>query len=101
VIGSFNRAPFLRLAIESVRRELASLASEIIAVDGGSDDGALPWLIAQKDIITIVQHNRGLWRGKPLERRSWGYFMNLGFKCALRKRIRRLRAAFARRGSRA
>lgn len=87
VIGSFNRASFLRLAIESVRREVASLPSEIIVVDGGSDDGAVPWLVEQKDIVTIIQHNRGVWRGKPLERRSWGYFMNLGFKCAQGKYV--------------
>jgi glycosyltransferase involved in cell wall biosynthesis len=36
----------------------------------------------QKDILTIVQHNRGKWHGRAVERRSWGYFMNLGFKAA-------------------
>jgi GT2 family glycosyltransferase len=42
----------------------------------------LEWLIRQKDIITIVQHNRGEFKGKPIKRRSWGYFMNLCFKAA-------------------
>ncbi|MBJ6799242.1 glycosyltransferase [Geomonas propionica] len=89
VIGSYNRRTFLKLTIESVRRELdrCALASEIIVVDGGSGDGTLPWLMKQKDIITIVQHNRGEWRGKRIERRSWGYFMNLGFKCAQGKYV--------------
>jgi GT2 family glycosyltransferase len=36
----------------------------------------------QKDIITIIQYNRGTFQGKEIKRKSWGYFMNLGFKCA-------------------
>jgi len=87
VIGSFNRKPFLRLAIESIRRDISSLAAEIIVVDGGSNDGTLGWLVKQRDVITVIQHNRGIWRGNPIERRSWGYFMNLGFKIAAGKYI--------------
>ena len=89
VIGSYNRKRFLKLTIDNVRKELshAPFPYEIIVVDGGSTDGTLPWLLKQKDIITIVQHNRGEWRGKKIERRSWGYFMNLGFKCAQSKYI--------------
>lgn len=82
VLGSYNRYALLPLTIASIREEVQSLAHEIIVIDGGSTDGALEWLAQQKDIITIVQHNRGEWHGKPLTRRSWGYFMNLGFKCA-------------------
>jgi glycosyltransferase involved in cell wall biosynthesis len=82
VLGSYNRLPFLRLALESIRQELNGVTHEIIVVEGGSDDGALEWLTQQKDVITIVQHNRGHWSNKPIERRSWGYFMNLGFKIA-------------------
>lgn len=89
VIGSYNRKRFLRLTIESVRAEMKKchLAHEIIVVDGGSTDGSLNWLMKQKDIVTIVQHNRGNWRGQQIERRSWGYFMNLGFKCAQGKYV--------------
>lgn len=87
VIGSYNRRKFLRLMIESVRAELQQIPHEIIVVDGGSDDGVLEWLIEQKDILTIVQHNRGKWKGNPIKRRSWGYFMNLGFKCAKGKYV--------------
>lgn len=84
VLGSYNRLRFLRLTINSIRQELnrCPFSCEIIVVDGGSDDGTLRWLLQQKDILTIIQHNRGEWRGKAIERRSWGYFMNLGFRCA-------------------
>ena len=87
VIGSYNRKNLLKLCIEAVRTELDGFDYEIIVVDGGSSDGALKWLNEQKDIITIVQHNRGEWNGNPIERRSWGYFMNLGFKSAQGKYI--------------
>lgn len=84
VLGSFNRKKLLKLTIASIREEFsrASFPHEIIVVDGGSTDGSLRWLSEQKDIITIIQHNRGTWKGKEITRRSWGYFMNLGFKCA-------------------
>ncbi len=82
VLGSYNRRKFLEGAIQSVRQNGIKVPYEIIVVDGGSTDGSLRWLNEQKDILTIVQHNRGSFRGQPVERRSWGYFMNLGFKCA-------------------
>lgn len=82
VLGAYNRLPYLKLTIDSIRQESVNLSHEIFVIDGGSTDGSLEWLVTQKDIITIVQHNRGEWNGKPLARRSWGYFMNLGFKCA-------------------
>lgn len=82
VVGSYNRRRYLRATIASVRDELTDLAHEIIVVDGGSDDGTLRWLVRQKDVISVIQHNRGEWRGRPIRRRSWGYFMNLGFRIA-------------------
>jgi GT2 family glycosyltransferase len=82
VIGSYNRGQFLRKAIDSIRGNCIRVPYEIIIVDGGSTDGTIEWLVEQKDIITIVQHNRGEFRGRPIKRRSWGYFMNLGFKSA-------------------
>ena len=87
VIGSYNRGKILELCLDEVRRELEEVSHEIIVVDGGSSDGSLEWLVSQKDIITICQHNRGIWNGKAITRRSWGYFMNLGFKCAQGKYI--------------
>lgn len=82
VIGSYNRRKFLAEALETVRENAAGMRTETIVVDGGSTDGSIPWLVSQKDVLTIVQHNRGEFRGQPIERRSWGYFMNLAFKCA-------------------
>ncbi|MCX5998065.1 MAG: glycosyltransferase, partial [Chloroflexi bacterium] len=75
--------------IDSIRSELqaADLPHEIIIIDGGSTDGTIRWLARQKDVISIIQHNRGKWKGQSLRRRSWGYFMNLGFKCAQGKYI--------------
>lgn len=87
VLGSYNRYKYLKLTIDSVRKELKDIPYEIIVIDGGSNDGALNWLLKQKDIITIVQYNRGKWQGKKIERRSWGYFMNLGFRAAHSKYI--------------
>ena len=87
VLGSYNRRAFLQGALESVRRNGMDFPYEIIVVDGGSTDGSLAYLESQKDVIMIVQHNRGIFRGKPVERRPWGYFMNLGFKCARGKYI--------------
>lgn len=88
VLGTYNRLPFLRLTLDSIRRELDSVGSgEIIVVDGGSTDGSLKWLTRQKDVVTIIQHNRGTWGGRPIRRRSWGYFMNLGFRCAQGKYV--------------
>jgi GT2 family glycosyltransferase len=82
VLGSYNRKRYLKPAIESIRRNGVTMPYEVIVIDGGSDDGSLKWLQKQKDVITIVQHNRGSFRGKAINRRSWGYFMNLGFKCS-------------------
>lgn len=89
VIGSYNREKHLKLAINSVRAELQHfrLSAEIIVVDGGSTDGSITWLTNQRDIVSIIQHNRGEWQGLPIQRRSWGYFMNLGFKCAQGKYV--------------
>lgn len=82
VLGTYNRLPFLKATIKSVRREVSDVPHETIVVDGGSTDGTLRWLVSQKDVITIVQHNGGMWVGTPITRQSWGYFMNLGFKTA-------------------
>jgi GT2 family glycosyltransferase len=82
VLGTYNRLPFLKATIASVRASQIGIPYEIIVVDGGSADGTIEWLTEQHDIISIVQHNREVSEGKARRKRSWGYFMNLGFKCA-------------------
>lgn len=87
VIGSYNRMKLLQVCINAVRQELDREEYEMIVVDGGSTDGTVEWLTEQKDIISIIQHNRGVWNGKKIERKPWAYFMNLAFKCASGKYI--------------
>lgn len=82
VLGTYNRLSFLKATIASVRASRIDVPYEIIVVDGGSTDGTIDWLTEQRDIIAIVQHNREVSEGKARRKRSWGYFMNLGFKCA-------------------
>jgi GT2 family glycosyltransferase len=73
---------FLKATIASLRASQFYRPYEIIVVDGGSTDGTIDWLVHQRDIITIVQHNRETIGETTRRKRSWGYFMNLGFKCA-------------------
>lgn len=87
VLGTYNRLKYLKLTIDSIRKELNDFEYEIIVIDGGSTDGTIKWLTSQKDILSIIQHNRGVWNNKQIERKSWGYFMNLGFKAARAKYI--------------
>jgi len=87
VLGTFNRKKMLKLTLESIQKETIGINSEIIVVDGGSTDGTIKWLTKQKDVISIIQHNKGKWKGEKIVSRSWGYFMNLGFKCAQGKYI--------------
>ncbi len=82
VLGTYQRLSFLKQTLRTIREELSGIQHEIIVVDGGSTDGTIKYLINQKDVILIVQHNRGKWMGKDITRRSWGYFMNLAFKAA-------------------
>lgn len=80
VLGTYNRKSFLKETIKSIRNNNISVPYEIVVIDGGSNDGSLKYLVSQKDIITIVQHNRGEWKGGQIERKSWGYFMNIAFR---------------------
>lgn len=87
VLGSYNRRAFLKSTLESVRKNGMDFPYEIIVVDGGSTDGSLNYLLKQKDVITIVQHNHGTFKGQTVEKRNWGYFMNLAFKAAQGKYV--------------
>ena len=82
VLGTLNRLSYLQATVESIRNSVVSLPLEIIVVDGGSNDGTLDWLTKQSDLITIIQHNITFINGKKIRKKSWGYFMNLGFKVA-------------------
>lgn len=88
VLATYNRLPFLKACIKSIRKEVNSLQylTEIIVVDGGSHDGTLRWLSKQRDILTIIQHNRDP-KNNGARRRSWGYFINLGFRAASGKYV--------------
>lgn len=87
VLGSYNRRVLLERAIESARDNLRGLRGEIIVVDGGSEDGSAEWLVAQKDIITVIQHNRYEQDGLTRRRMTWGQFMNIGFRAASAERV--------------
>ena len=87
VIGTFNRNKMLINCIESIRSNGITVPYEMIVIDGGSEDATPMWLFHQKDILTIVQHNRVAKNGDTTLRRSWGYFMNLGFRSAEGKYI--------------
>ncbi len=82
VLGSFNRKTFLKKTLRCIRENGITVPYEMIVIDGGSTDGSARYLSKQKDVITIIQHNFGMWDGKQLERKSWGYFMNIAFRAA-------------------
>lgn len=81
VLATYNRIDLLMLAVQSIRNQDLSVPYEIIIIDGGSSDGSIEWLVRQNDIITVAQHNRSPESGGA-RRRSWGYFINLGFRLA-------------------
>lgn len=87
VLGSYNRKSFLKSAIASIRSNGISVPYEIIVIDGGSTDGSIEYLTKQKDIISIIQHNRGYWNGKKIDKRTWGYYMNIAFNASHGKYI--------------
>jgi glycosyltransferase involved in cell wall biosynthesis len=80
VLGSYNRKPFLKKVIRTIRENGITVPYEIVVIDGGSSDGSVGYLTSQKDIITIVQHNNGDWNGKKIDKKNWGYYMNIAFR---------------------
>ncbi len=87
VLGSFNRRVLLERAIQSVRDNLEGRRGEIIVIDGGSTDGSIEWLVTQRDVVSVIQHNRYEDNGLTRRRMSWGRFMNIGFRAAGAERI--------------
>jgi spore maturation protein CgeB len=57
VTGTYDRLPYLKAMIQSVRDAIAPevMTYEIVVVDGGSTDGSLPYLKAQPDVVLIEQ----------------------------------------------
>lgn len=87
VLGSYNRKSFLKKALKTIRENNITVPFEIIVVDGGSTDGSIKYLTKQKDIVSIIQHNNGVWKGKKISKKSWGYYMNIAFKASHGKYI--------------
>ena len=44
--------------------------NEIIVVAGGSTDGGIEYLCKQKNVLTIIQHNNGNWKGNKIDKKS-------------------------------
>ena len=57
VIPTCNRLSRLQRAVEAIRRQV-TLPTEVIVVDGASDDGTAEWLAAQADLETIREPRR-------------------------------------------
>lgn len=56
VTGTYNRLPYLKRFIDSVRKSLgARIEYEIVLVDGGSTDGTIEFCESQRDVILIKQ----------------------------------------------
>lgn len=55
VSGTYNRLPYMKRMVESVRYSVYPLNYEIFLVDGGSTDGTLDWCKTQEDIRLIKQ----------------------------------------------
>lgn len=60
VSGTYNRLPYAKAFVESVRTSTRGLSYEIILVDGGSTDGTIEWARKQSDVVLI---ERGLLDG--------------------------------------
>lgn len=68
ILGRYNCRRSVKTTLESVRNNGMAFPYEIIVVDGGSTDATLDWLIREKEVITIVQHNGWIsFRGKPID----------------------------------
>lgn len=55
VLGTYQRLPLLKDAVESARLAVGALPYFFVVVDGGSTDGSREWLAAQSDIVLIGQ----------------------------------------------
>jgi len=54
VLGTYNRLPMLKQAVESIKDVLKDHLDMIMVVDGGSQDGTLDWLEGQHSKIAYI-----------------------------------------------
>ena len=75
VLGSYNRKSCLKVDIKSIQFDLEKdkVSYEIIVIDGGSNDGSINWLVKQKNILSIIQHNQVTRKDQYFKKKSWGY----------------------------
>ena len=57
VVPTFNRFERLRVCIDNIRRGV-TVPTEVIVVDGGSQDGTRDWLGKQHDLTVILEDRR-------------------------------------------
>jgi GT2 family glycosyltransferase len=77
VLPTRDRLPFLRGCIASVRDATRAHTTEIVVVDGNSQDGTPEWLDEQPDIRVVAESPEGATFRSGRE--TWGSFMNRGF----------------------
>lgn len=64
IIVSYNTLEFTKGCIESIRQYTAGGTYELIVIDNDSQDGSVEWLLSQKDITLVVNHeNLGFPKG--------------------------------------
>jgi hypothetical protein len=79
VLGSYNRRALLRSTIASLRAVGGPGATRSSWWTAGSTDGDVA-AYAPEDVLTFHAAQPGLLARAARERRSWGAFMNLGFR---------------------
>ena len=57
IVPTLDRIDALKLCIRSLRDHDTWFEREIIVIDGGSQDGTIPWLAEQRDLVVLL-HNR-------------------------------------------
>ncbi|MBK9990389.1 MAG: glycosyltransferase [Verrucomicrobia bacterium] len=80
IIASRNPGPAIQHALQSVS-EQSAVSVEVVVIDGNSDDGTIPWLLAQKspDITVLCEPDHSAYeamnKGTKLARGDWFVFL--------------------------